>query len=206
MSNVQTKMCESLRLIWQKDFGGEIGEDVWQDVISNVGWATRDARSKFIHYKIVHRYYFTPLKLFKMGLTQDSKCRKCHKELGTFLHAIWDCPMVLPFWKVVLKNLEGWLKQPLPESPQLCLLMDKALMPPGLTKAEVRVTETGFIVAARLILRKWKSPHKPELVEWLKLMTETAAFEKMIARVNNVPSEMSQIWEVSVNYIGGVTP
>lgn len=84
--------------------------------------------------------------------------------------------------------------------------MDKALMPPGLTKAKVRVTVTSFVVAARLILRKWKSPHKPELVEWLKLMTETAAFEKMIARVNNVPSTMSQIWEVFVNYIRGVTP
>ena len=112
--------------------------------------------------------------------------------------------MVLPFWKVVLKNLEGWLKQPLPESPQLCLLMDKALMPPGLTRAEVRVTVTGLIVAARLILRKWKSPHKPELVEWLKLMTETAAFERMVARVNNVPSKISQIWEVFMNYIRDV--
>lgn len=106
--------------------------------------------------------------------------------------------MVLPFWKVVLKNLEGWLKQPLPESQQLCLLADKALMPPGLTKAELRLSVTGFIVAARLILHKWKSPHKPEFVEWFKLMTETAAFEKMIARVNNILSKTSQVWEVFV--------
>jgi len=62
-------------------------------------------------------------------------------------------------------------------------------VPPGLTKAELRLTLTGFIVAARLILRNWKSPHKPEFTEWLKLMTETAAFEIMIARVNNVPSK-----------------
>lgn len=42
MSNIQTKMCESLSLIWQRDLGGEISEDVWQ------GWATR--LSKFIHH------------------------------------------------------------------------------------------------------------------------------------------------------------
>ena len=141
-----------------------------------------------------------------MGLTQENKCWKCHKELGTFLHAIWDCPMVLPFWKVVLKNLEGWLKRPLPESPRLCLLMDKALMPPGLAKADLWLTVTGFIVAARFILCNWKSQHKLELVEWFKLMTETAAFERMIARVNNVPSKTSQVWEVFVDYMGGVTP
>ncbi len=106
----------------------------------------------------------------------------------------------------MLKNLEGGLKRPLPESPRLCLLTDKALMPPGLTKAELRLTVTTFIVAARLILCNWKNPHKPELVEWFKLMTETAAFEKMIARVNNVPSKTSQVWEVFVDYIRGVTP
>ncbi len=107
--------------------------------------------------------------------------------------------MVLPFRKVVLKNLEGWLKRPLPESPQLCLLTDKALMPTGLNKVELRLTVTSFIVAARLIPRNWKSPHKPELVEWFKLTTETAAFEKMIARVNNVPSKTSQVCEVFVD-------
>ena len=47
-----------------------------------------DARNTFIHYKIVHRYCFTPNKLFKMGLTQDNKCWKCNKEVGTFLHII----------------------------------------------------------------------------------------------------------------------
>lgn len=43
-------------------------------------------------------------------------------------------------------------------------------------------------------------------VPLMTLMTETAAFGKIIARVNNVPSKMSQIWEVFVNYIGGVMP
>jgi len=33
-----------------------------------------EARSKFTHYTIVHRYYFTSLKLYKMGLRQDNKC------------------------------------------------------------------------------------------------------------------------------------
>lgn len=149
MSNIQTRMCESLRLIWQKDLGGEISDDVWQDVISNVGWATRDARSKFIHYKVVHRYYFTPLKLFKMGLTQDSKCWKCHKELGTFLHAIWDCPMVL--------------------------------------------------------LGSYYATGRAHINREFVFMTETAAFEKMIARVNNILSKMSQVWEAFVDYIKDVT-
>lgn len=61
----------------------------------------------------------------------------------------------------------------------------------------------GFIVAVRIILRNWKSPHRPEFTEWLKLMTETAAFENMIARVNNVQTKTSQIWQRFLAYIKG---
>jgi len=86
-------MCESFRLIWQKDLGGEFSEDVWQDFISNVGWATRDARSKFIHYKIVHRYYLTPLKLFKLSIINAGNVIRswAHSSVpyGTVL---WYCP------------------------------------------------------------------------------------------------------------------
>ena len=52
MSSIETKMCEGLRIIWQRDFGMDIDEDSWQNVISKVGRATRDARNKCIHYKI----------------------------------------------------------------------------------------------------------------------------------------------------------
>lgn len=194
MSSFQTKLCENLRVIWQKDLNKDINEDVWKDIVSNVGRATRDARSKFIHYKIVHRYYFTPNKLFRMGLAQDNKCWKCSKEVGTLFHALWDCTLIIPFWRAVLHKFEGWLSQPLPESPQLCLLGDKSCMPKGLSKAEVGLMITGFIVAARIILRKWKSPHRPEIKEWLHLMSETAAFEIMIGRVQNIPNKTSQVW------------
>ena len=136
-----------------------------------------------------------------MGLTKDNKCWKCNKEMGTFLHALWDCSLVLPFWKAVLQKFESWLGQPLPESPRLCLLGDMSQMPPGLAEAENGVMITGFMVATRMILRKWKSPHRPEVTEWLKLMTEIASFELMIGRVQNNSSKTSQAWLYFVSSI-----
>lgn len=67
-------------------------------------------------------------------------------------------------------------------------------MPKGLTKAEVGLMITALLVAARIILRKWKSPHRPEVKEWLQIMSETTAFKLMIGRVPNVPSKSSQGW------------
>ena len=133
-------------------------------MISIVGWAMRNARSKFIHYKIVHQYYFTSLKLFKMGLIKGKKCWKCNKEEGTFFHAIWDCSRVTT------------------ESPQLhsCQLLSP--IPSSLCKAELRLILTGCMVGATIILRNWKNSCKPDFAECFKLLTETVAFENMIAR------------------------
>ena len=74
-------------------------------------------------------------------------------------------------------------------------------MPPGLAKAVTGVMITGFMVATRMILRKWKSPHRPEVTEWLKLMTEIASFELMIGRVQNNSSKTSQAWLYFVSSI-----
>ena len=159
--DLQSVKTENLRLIWQTDLNCEISEEKWMKIISNVGWATRDIRSKFTHYKIIHRYYYTPVKLFRMGLVEDKRCWKCKGSIGTFLHAFWDCPVVLPFWKEVLGKLGNWLGQRLPESPLFCLLGDSMLLTQGFTKAQHALISAELITAAILILRNWKSATTP---------------------------------------------
>lgn len=129
------------------------------------------------------------------------KCQKSffHKHLflnkhRQDIHALWDCPLLIPFWRAVLKKFEDWIGQSLPKSAQFCLLVDKSFLPKGPPKAEGRLMMTGFVVAARIILCKWKSPHRPEFQEWLQLISETAAFEVMISRVQKEPSKACQAW------------
>lgn len=121
--------CEDLRLIWQRDLNLDIDQDSCVKIISSVGWFARDIRGKFTHYKILHQYYFTPVRLHKMGLLENDLCWKCKKHKGTFLHAIWACPLVLPFWREIIKTVQEWLGIPVPESVQLCLLGVRLCLP-----------------------------------------------------------------------------
>ena len=201
---MQSVKTENLRLIWQRDLGCEISEEKWSNIVSKVGWATRDIKSKFIHYKIIHRFYYTPMKLFRMGLVEDKRCWKCKGDDGTFLHAFWECPVVLPFWKEVLRKLGHWLNVTLPVDPGFCLLGDNKLLPRGVTKPQHALVTAGFNTAARLILRNWKSSTTPELTDWTRLMTETASFEYSIARRNNVKGKFHEIWDYFYLYINGL--
>lgn len=49
-------------------------EDDWMRILSDVGKYSREARGKYIQYKVVHGYYYTPptCMLFRMGITENS--------------------------------------------------------------------------------------------------------------------------------------
>lgn len=57
--------CDHLRRIWEKDLDCTLDEGTWRGILSNTEEYVREARSKFIQYKIIHRYYYTPTRLKK---------------------------------------------------------------------------------------------------------------------------------------------
>lgn len=87
----------NVKLIWQQDLRQEFSQDRWLKILSDCGKHIKEARVKFIQYKILHRYYHTPSRLYRMKLLKDNFCWKCKTEVGTFLHCIWECSLVAPF-------------------------------------------------------------------------------------------------------------
>lgn len=50
-----------------------LDEKTWEGILSNTEQYIREARGKFIQNKIIHRYYFTILRLgSRMGLLNDN--------------------------------------------------------------------------------------------------------------------------------------
>ncbi len=91
-----------------------------------MGKNIREARGKCIHSKIVHRYYYTPSRLYRMGIAGNNLCWKCKEEESTYLHfgiVLWFSHSGVKFGEY-LKS--GWA---LPVGPQLCLLGDKSVVP-----------------------------------------------------------------------------
>ncbi len=199
MLNVTADTCNNLKTIWQKDLGINIHDNDWLDILSNVGKNIREARGKFIHYKIVHRYYYTPSRLYRMGIAGNSLCWKCKKEEGTYLHMIWECSLVQPFWRKILRIFEEWLGFNLPVKPQLCLLGDKSVVP-NIAKNDFTLIKIGCIRAARMILRNWKCPKTPDLKDWIDGMIEISSYECMLGRLQS-EGNMKKTWDLFWHHI-----
>ena len=94
-----------------------------------------------------------------MWLTNSFLCWKCQKDTGTFLHAICECTLVLPFWKDVLKYLEERL--------------EKLEQLPNVTNEEFALITVGMVTAARIILRIWKGHATPTLKQSINVQCST---------------------------------
>lgn len=113
------KNTSSLRMTWGKDLGYTFNGESWDNVISKGGKFVREARGKFIQYKIINRHNNTPSRLFRMGLTDDGFCWDCKTGQGTYMHAALD----------VLDGMGQWSECNLQRSPWVCLLGDRSVMP-----------------------------------------------------------------------------
>lgn len=175
---------------------------MWRGILSNTKDYVREARSKFIQYKMIHRYYFTPTRLNRMKLIKDDLCWKCRAKRGTYLHAMWECHLVFPLWENVLEFIGNWLKCKLPASPRLCLLGDRTTVP-NLNKFKYQILKSGLLTCARLILRCWKEPQTPTMESWKVQMMEMAAYENMLMRLNGGNEAAYEQWESFRNFVCG---
>ena len=190
-NGIQRDACANLKIIWQRDLGCEWTDEEWAKIIAESGRYIREARGKCIQYKIIHRFYYTPSRLHRIGVMDNNLCWKCKSVTGTLIHALWECGSVRPFWRKVLEHMETWLGRTLPVSPKLCLLGDRSEVL-ELSKYDYAVLKTGFVTASRMILQLWKSPGMPDLGKWREKMGEVGNYEKMLIRLGG--GEL-QIWE-----------
>lgn len=148
---------DSLRQIWPKDLECEINPEVWKRILNN-GQIITEAKSRGTLFNVRDTVYYTPSKLYRMGLNKNDKCWRCGTVRGTFLYALWDCPVIQPLWEEAL--LERGLQPSLPRSPRLTLLCDQSLVS-GLNKLKFKMLCTGLVSIIRLVLKKLEGQRDP---------------------------------------------
>ena len=105
----------------ERDLGLKFSDGDWVKILRNGKKMSREFRTRLIQFKIINRIYWTPSRLFRVGLTESPDCWRCQDRGGTLLHMLWGCPKIQDFWSAIHEKLERVTGLSIPFIPTLYL-------------------------------------------------------------------------------------
>ena len=111
------------------------------------------------------RYHLTRVRMGTIRKSTNNKCWKGCGVKGILLHCWWECKLIQPLWRTVLRFLKK-LKIELPYHPAIPLLG----IYPEKTIIQKETCTTMFITPLFTIARTWNQPKCPSIDEWIKNM------------------------------------
>lgn len=191
---------QALKLTWERDLSLTLEDDEWDMICKNIRAVSRDARVRLIQFKIIHRFYWTPSRMFRLGILDSPKCWRCKAEDGHLVHALWYCDKVQQFWKRIHTHISEISETHIDFCPRLFVLGDGTVLTEGNTNVKSWIL-TSIMIGKQILLRGWKAEGVPSFQEWTAELARVAAFEKMSYRKMGKMDLYGKKWGMYVSFI-----
>ena len=158
---------------------------------------------QLIHYKFVHKFYFTPVRRFKLKLINSDSCTKCPGSVrGDYLHMFWYCSTIKTFWDYVTMITGSIIDKNLPSCPALCLLgYNPNIL---LTFQQKRIILAASTAAKKTIIKNWFEPTIVMKNTWLAFFLDVCLLERSTARFNGASVQSVTTWSKAIEIIQGL--
>ena len=168
---------------WENPWNERFGEDIcWQDVYKNIFEATMFCTYRALHYKIITRIHATNILLYRMGVTDSSRCVRCSNARDTLEHTFWHCTIVRRFWDDILTWLQAKGITDGDQFTESSVILG--------TSKDALINHV--IICAKDIIRWGVGLRLPLLFDLLKRDKET---EHYIATINGAREHYNKKWE-----------
>uniref|UniRef100_A0A3P9MG76 Reverse transcriptase zinc-binding domain-containing protein n=1 Tax=Oryzias latipes TaxID=8090 RepID=A0A3P9MG76_ORYLA len=191
----------SLKTTWETDLNINLTEAEWNGITKNIKKLSRELRTRLVQFKVLHRIYWTPSRLHKVGLSKTSACWKCQDATGTLLHMLWECPKVQSYWSSIHKEVEKVVGQDVPFQSRLFVLGDPSVLS-RVSSPLSQWIQTTVMLGRKLLVREWKGPSTPSFTHWQTSLGQLAALERLSYRLLNRMDDFNSKWSHYFEHIG----
>ena len=86
---------------WNRKFSVDVDKNFWSLAFR----ATKEARLRVLHWKILHNIYPTNILLCKMKVKENNKCTFWNELVDYIEHFFFECPVVRDFWRYIEQHI-----------------------------------------------------------------------------------------------------
>lgn len=187
--NLHNRPAHAFQRAWEKDLQTKITDDMWAAARSTATFHSRTVNVQMAVYKIYYRWHLTPYRLHKIHPITSNLCWTGCGSCGTYIHCLWSCPRIQPFWDQVLRYISLITNIDIPKSPEILLLNIWRNNKPDHIMLDLIVLLLS--AATSLITLHWKTTRVPSIRDWFIKLWDLFIQDKIsvaILRADNLPT------------------
>lgn len=139
------------------DIQGEAWDDTWDHLFQHLVAAS----DRLIHFKLLHRIYYTPARLASIYQSVSADCWRCSFSTAAADHIFWSCLQIQQFWTAVTSCISEVLLVPIHLTIKVCLLgLVEEVVPSWAHRTLLNIL---LFYGRKAILLQWKKPGAPDI-------------------------------------------
>uniref|UniRef100_A0A8C5MN92 Reverse transcriptase domain-containing protein n=1 Tax=Leptobrachium leishanense TaxID=445787 RepID=A0A8C5MN92_9ANUR len=176
---------------WHDELPESISEEDWTKFFSINKCSSISLSVQLSNFKLLARWYLTPVRLNRMFSQTTSQCWRCLAATGTYVHLWWSCPVLTAYWSEILVHIEDITGFKSDDSPQW-ILFHLVPLPVNTYKASLLLHLLN--AAKSLIPRKWKQTTAPTVREWIEAVERIRTLEELHYSLENQYQKYFRTW------------
>uniref|UniRef100_A0A8C5QK57 Reverse transcriptase domain-containing protein n=1 Tax=Leptobrachium leishanense TaxID=445787 RepID=A0A8C5QK57_9ANUR len=176
---------------WHNELPEPISEEDWGKIFSINKYSSMSLSVQLANFKLLSRWYLTPVRLHRMFPQTSSQCWRCLTATGTYLHLWWSCPALTAYWTAILAHITDITGFTSGDSYNL-ILFHLVPFPVNTYKASLLLHLLN--AAKSLIPRKWKQTAAPTVTEWIEAVERIRTLEELHYSLENQYQKYFKTW------------
>lgn len=186
---------------WEKDLECSFDDNEWEIICEKAQTLSINSRHKLIQFNVIHRVYYTPVRLHTFKSTYSELCPRCKVQRGTLLHMLWSCPDLEVYWEGVLEIIGTVVGTNIPREPRLTLLGDTSLLDEH-KGINLRFVRLALLAAIKCITLRWKDSKPPTTSMWTTEVSSYVPLEKITFCLKKRQDLFVKYWGSFLSYMG----
>jgi len=127
-------------------------------------------------------------------------CRKCKKELGTYYRCIWQCPLILRYWRNISQELSSIFHKTVKSEPVL-LLLNLHLEQLSLSAGQLLLMGKLLLLAMRCDLFQWIEEKPPSVTQWYREIFKVFPLERLSGILRGNANLFYNVWQPFLDHL-----